>query len=117
MSDRESYCVIVKLFGGSISCSHDDPGFEFLNNKEAKPSYRECYCVQVKLLGSVSYSHDDFGFEFLYEYETQKETVRNPSLDISDVMKLVTGVQQTQFNNSSGQLKAEQSELITKDLF
>lgn len=48
--------------------------------------------------------------------QTQKEAAGNPPLDIADVVKLVTGVLQTQFQNLSGQLKAEQSESITKKL-
>ena len=38
------------------------------------------------------------------------------SLEIADVVKLMTGVLQTQFQNLSGQLKLEQSESIAKKL-
>ncbi|XP_062577284.1 uncharacterized protein LOC134239139 [Saccostrea cucullata] len=40
----------------------------------------------------------------------------NSSLEISDIVKLFTGVIQSQFKTFSGQLKAEQSESISKKL-
>ncbi|XP_062613881.1 uncharacterized protein LOC134275628, partial [Saccostrea cucullata] len=63
----------------------------------------------------------DSGDEILLETNDNKKVTKettgsNPPLDISDVVKLVTGVLQSQFQNLSGQLKAEQSESIAKKL-
>lgn len=88
MRDRKSYYVLVKPFGGSVSCSQDTL---VMND-----------------------SSDEHLQERSETNQTKKETVGNPSLDIADVVKLVTIVLQTKFHSLSGQLKAEQCKSITK---
>ncbi|XP_056003248.1 uncharacterized protein LOC125656897 [Ostrea edulis] len=47
---------------------------------------------------------------------TKENTGGNSTLEVSDIVKLFTGVIQSQFKTFSGQLKAEQSESISKKL-